>query len=229
MNESKSPILILAAKPENEIVVPPNFFDSTGPFFKLLQNPTYLRYSGWNLRTIDTPSIRDANAWKVENGDRKLIILYENLILLTAASLGPDFLGWGTKDDDGNSKIRVNSLALTEYAYEFARLFHEIIKNTITPITSVNLNITMMDLTESQKKIEIGQTLVGSGYITLPGNLITKDFSNPIEIKIEDYDPKKVAFRIVDIIFRHAGFPSDTKIPYTKDGEVDVDAILGSA
>ena len=36
MNEPKSPILILAAKPGNEIVVPPNFFDSTGPFFKLL-------------------------------------------------------------------------------------------------------------------------------------------------------------------------------------------------
>jgi hypothetical protein len=87
----------------------------------------------------------------------------------------------------------------------------------------------MMDLTESQKKIEIGETLVGSGYITLPGKLITKDFSNPIEINIEDYDPKKVAYRIVDVIFRRAGFPSDTKIPYTKDGEVDVDAVLGSA
>src|ERR1700735_5149674 len=92
MNELKNPILILAAKPQDDIPVPSDFFDSKGPYFKALYQPEYLRYSGWNLRTIDMPSIRDGNAWKVENGERKLIILYQNLILLTAGSLGADFL-----------------------------------------------------------------------------------------------------------------------------------------
>lgn len=226
MNNSNFPILILAAKPQEKISSPLNFFDSTGPYFQLLKNTPHLRYLGWNLRTMDTPNIRDGNSWKVQNGDRKRIILYENLTLLTAASLSPDFLGWGTNEEDDH--VRINSLALTEYVYEFSRLFHEIIKNTDQEIKSVKLNITIMDVGEKEKSIEIGASLVGSGHFNLPGRFITKDFTNSLEIEFATYDPRKVAFLILNKIFLQAGFPSDIQIPYTKNGEIDIEEILAN-
>lgn len=220
----KFPVLILAAKPQNEISTIPNFFDSRGPFFQILQKPEYLRYSGWNLRTIDTPSIRDGNAWKVENGDRKLIILYQNLSLLTGSSLGPDFLGWGSTEEN---VIRINSVAIAEYVYEFANLFYRIIKSAEVPITSCKINITMMDVGKSSQRIELGINPIVNA-IQFPGKLLSEDFTKAFEVDFKTYDPKKVGFQILNFIFLQFGYPSDTVMPYTnfEKKEIDVDGIL---
>ena len=205
--------------------MPSDFFDSKGPYFKILHQPEYLRYSGWNLRTIDMPTIRDGNAWKVENGERKLIILYQNLILLTAGSLGADFLAWGSKEDD--KVLRINPAAIAEYCYEFAALFYRIAKNARTPIITCDLNITAMYVESSGKKIELGISGIGN-YVPTGHQRLDKDFTQKLEVNFEEYDPKKVGFQILDIIFRQFGYPSDTKMPYTNmdKKEIDVEGIL---
>lgn len=225
MNEASNfPILILTARPQNEIPVPPGFFDSQGSFFKLLQEPKYLRYSGWNLRTIDTPTIKDGNAWKVRNGERKMIILYENLVLLTGASLGPDFLAWGSKEEN---IFRVNSVAVAEYTYEFARLYHDVLTSANAAIKTCKINVATMYMGLDGKKVELGINPIGN-YVQFPGKLLDEDFNKSFEVNAEMYDPKKVGFQILELIFRQFGYPSDVKMPYAdlKKREIDVEGIL---
>lgn len=225
MNESRMPVLILAAKPQDDTLVPSDFFDSNGPYFKILQQPEYLRYSGWNLRTIDMPTIRDGNAWKVQNGERKLIILYQNLILLTAGSLGADFLAWGSGEND--TVLRINPVAIAEYSYEFAALFHRILKNVRAPVTTCDLNVTAMYVESSGKKLELGINPVGN-YVPTGHQRLDKDFTKKFEVDFREYNPRKVGFQILEILFRQFGYPSDVKMPYVdmEKREIDVDGIV---
>ncbi len=227
MTDPTFPILIVAARPMQAISNLPRFFESAGPYFQLLRDTKPLRRSGWNLRTTTEPIIVNGNAWRATNGGQKDIILREDLMLLTIASLGPEFLGWGS--DIGAANPRINSIAIVEYAYEFARVFGEILKIYNTA-DSFALYVSIQFPKANVGGVELGTDKVGRGSFALRGKILDENFEKILECAAAKYDAAEIGYQILEVIFRHFGFPADAEIPYTDlaGKKIDQDSILHS-
>src|SRR5258706_14298105 len=93
----KSPLYILAAAPNKKITIP-NFLNENNSFVKLIKDPPYLRYMGWNMLTLDIPKLIEGHSWEVKNGDRKTFRFYRDGSFVAIVYADNTFLGWGQED-----------------------------------------------------------------------------------------------------------------------------------
>jgi len=154
MNEAKTPSLILAASPLERIRLPDSFFEENGPYYELLKNPSYLRYSGWNLRTLDTPRLKRGDYWEVTNGERKLLRLYSDGSFVAAASADQDFLGWRQEE----KPAVLHALAAIEFVYEFVDFYKVFLTKAVEAgmgISGCRFKVGMKDLQTIPEKLKL--------------------------------------------------------------------------
>ncbi|MHB1376041.1 MAG: hypothetical protein ACYCXB_01250 [Candidatus Humimicrobiaceae bacterium] len=233
------PLIIMGAEPSNKIT-PDNFFVlGNNPLYNLLKNPPYLRYSGWNLLTLDLPKISDGKCWEVKNGDRKTIRLYRDGSLIAIAYADDSFLGWG---QDHNAFLRfplLNSLAIIEYTYEFVELYKNLLENLPkSKKVKFKVGIKNANSREAQKlylkPYEVTAFEYRLDYNDSSLTPVTSDFYEIVDVFISDeiYNSRYIAFQLVSVFFLHFNIPID-KIPYTKKddkgiGYVDIDKIISN-
>ena len=100
-NNAYTPPLIVLGTEIKERFTLDNFFnEENNPLYDLLKDPPHLRYSGWNLLTLDRPRIKDGKCWEVKNGDRKTVRIYRDGSLVAVAYADDSFLGWGSNHED---------------------------------------------------------------------------------------------------------------------------------
>lgn len=231
----KSPLFILGVAPSNRVEIP-NFFQEDSVFFKLLKEPPYLRYMGWNMLTLDQPKIIDGQCWEVRNGDRKTIRLYRDGSFVAITYADNTFLGWGQSDEDFLKHPRLNTLAVIEYVYEFVELYKNIL------IHMPQVKVIRFDIRIKNSKVDNQSMFLIPRKINDPfysasfdGGTISGDFDTTIISPTEadnQYESKYIAYKILSEVFNRFGIASD-KIPYTKkDNEgisyIDVEQILAN-
>ena len=229
----------MGVEPSNKITLANFFAQENNPLHDLLKNPPYLRYSGWNLLTLDLPKISDGKCWEVKNGDRKTIRLYCDGSLITIAYADDSFLGRGHDHNGFLQFPLLNSLAVIEYTYEFVELYKNLMENFPKPKkVKFKVGIKNANLWEGQKLYLKPYEVTAIGYIDdLNDNLltpVTSDFYESVDVDISDtiYNSKYIAFQLVSVFFLHFNIPTD-KIPYTKKddkgiGYVDIDKIISN-
>lgn len=228
MENENIPLLIIAVEP-SEVITLENFFIPTNnPFFNLLKEPPYLRYSGWNLLTLDTPKIKQGKCWEVKNGERKTIRLYDDGTLVAIAHANSEFLGWGQSEADFQKNPRLNTLAVIEYITEFVEFYRQLLRN-MTPMEYVRFKFgiknSQIDNTRGiylvsmpvDSPLYMSDKLTGKHELT---GKLEKDFMIDISVRLNanDYTTKYVAFDLVSMLFIQFGITPD-KIPYTKTNE----------
>jgi len=233
------PLIIMGVEPSNKITLDNFFAQENNPLHDLLKNPPYLRYSGWNLLTLDLPKISDGKCWEVKNGDRKTIRLYRDGSLIAIAYADDSFLGWGR---DHNSFLQfplLNSLAVIEYTYEFVELYKNLMENfPKSKKVKFKVGIKNANLWEGQKLYLKPYEVTAFGYRFDHNDNsltpVTSDFYESVDVDISDtiYNSKYIAFQLVSVFFLHFNIPTD-KIPYTKKddkgiGYVDIDKIISN-
>ena len=114
------PIFVYAAVPAPATKVIDLFSDS--PVRSLLEKPGGLRYAGWDLQTLDSARIVEGEYLQVRNGDRKVINLYKNGVLLVRADATDDLLAWGGSESHPGI-LRLNPLAVVEFSYSFVQFY----------------------------------------------------------------------------------------------------------
>lgn len=225
MNSEIIPKFTLAAQPTNKFDLE-NFFNESPEnfFFEKLKNPPHLRYTGWNLLTLDYPKIKNGTFWEVKNGERKTIRLYRDGALVAIGDANEEFLGWGSDKDKYIEYPKLLALALIEYVFEFVRLYKECLSKC-PPINQVifKFGFKNVDTWEGKRLIlkpsRAGEFLLDdwSGDGT-ERNLIARDITREITVSVTDngYDSEQVAYQILSEIFAVFGI-SPEKIPYMKD------------
>jgi len=213
---SKVPLIILAATPLEKVSAD-NFFSEDSNFFRLMKDPPYLRYMGWNMLTLDYPKIIDGLYWEVKNGDRKTARLYKDGSFVTFAYADNSFLGWGKSDEDFAKFPKLNTLALIEYVYEFTELYRNFLTQ-FEGVRQVRFKIGIKNSLVGDKPLYLTPTKVNDflySFENNPGEL-KKDFLSEITIDIDKgnvYDSERVAFQLLSEIFVRFNISSD-KIPY---------------
>jgi hypothetical protein len=97
------------------------FFEA-GSVTEILRNPGQLRPSGWDLTTSDNPRLVKGEYWEVKQADRKLIRVYQDGSLLVRVAADNTYLAWGRNLVHFRQQPRLNSVAMTEFSYNFVLL-----------------------------------------------------------------------------------------------------------
>ena len=218
MSTNKSPLFILAAAPTSKVEMA-DFFSENNPYAKLMKDPPYLRYMGWNMLTLDRPKLVDGQAWEVRNGDRKTFRFYRDGSFVAVVYADNTFLGWGQSEEDFSNNPRLNTLAVIEYVYEFVELYRNIINN-LKGVNEVRFDISIRNSKIGDKHLFAVAQKINDPFYGLMGETgeLSKDFDAQIStsIQADNKDSSKfVAFKILEELFGRFGIPSD-KIPYTK-------------
>jgi hypothetical protein len=232
MNEiNKTPLYILAAAPDESVRFE-KFLDVDEKSPKdLLEKPSYVRYLGWNMLTLDQAKIRDGSYWEVKNGDQKTIQLHRDGSLLAVAYADSSFLGWGQSEEKFVNNPKLNALAIIEYTYEFVELYRQILRQ-VGPVKSVTFKVRLVNTKLSSGKFlilrpspinNLMQPLNKGGV-----GVIERDFSQDIQDTLigGTYESRYTAFSILKEVFVKFGITPD-KIPYSgtdenKRGFIDI-------
>lgn len=233
------PLIVLGVEPSEKINLDNFFAEENNQLYGLLKDPPYLRYSGWNLLTLDWPKIKDGTNWEVKNGDRKTIRLYRDGSLIAIAYADDSFLGWGQDHDKFLQFPQLNSLAVVEYIYEFVELYKKMLSH-YPKLKKIKFKVGVKnaDIWEGKKlylrPYEVGALFYSFDFDDSSMTAVNKDFYESVEVAISDdfYDSKYVAYRLVSEFFIHFGISPD-KIPYTKKddkgiGYIDIEKIVSN-
>lgn len=235
-NNIISPILILGVESVERINVENFFMDYNNPLKKLLEEPPYLRYSGWNLRTLDRPRIVEGKCWEVKNGERKTIRLYRNGALVAVGDADDSFLGWGMDHSEFVKNPQLNTLAIVEYIYEFVHLY-ETMMSHLPKVKQLKFSVGIKNVgTWEGKKlllvpVSVNDLFYRSAYASSQAIAVTKDFTDTIPVTLTDgvYDSRYIAYQILSELCIHFGISPD-KMPYIAKDEhgkfhIDIDKI----
>ncbi len=216
------PLIVLGAEPLEKVDLDNFFSEQNSPFFTLLKDPPYLRYSGWNLLTLDQPKIKEGKCWEVKNGDRKTIRLYKTGALIAIAYADDSFLGWGRDHDKFIQFPQLNSLAVIEYLYEFVELYKKLLEH-FPKLNKVRFEIGLRNIDKWEgnklylKPVEVNSLFYFSEKDFEEKGSVSKDFLERIDIDLKEgiYNSKYIAYKLVSEFFLQFGISPD-KIPYTK-------------
>lgn len=216
------PLFILGAAPTTKVEVQ-DFFNENNPFAKLLKEPPYLRYMGWNMLTFDHPKIIDGQAWEVRNGDRKTFRFYRDGSLVAVVYADNSFLGWGQTDEEFQNNPKLNPLAVIEYVYEFVELYRNILEN-IEGVGGIRFELSIKNSKVGDKNLYIIPRKLDDPFPFVHGlsGKLNNDFGAQVftDFQTSNKDSSKfVSFKILEELFARFSLPSN-EIPYTKIDDV---------
>src|SRR3989344_5863291 len=220
---NNAPLFILGAAPASRVEIP-DFFSEENPYAKLLKDPPYLRYMGWNMLTLDHPKIIDGQSWEVRNGDRKTIRFYRDGSLVSVVYADNSFLGWGQSDEDFSNNPKLNPLAVIEYVYEFVELYRNMLNNFVG-VKQIRFDISVKNSQIGGKSLYVVPHKLDDPFpfVHNDSGALSKDFEAQVTtaMQADNKDSSKfVAFMVLAELFARFGIPSD-KIPYTKVDDVN--------
>lgn len=216
--------IVLAASPSPPGQLKTIFGSSADSIRRKLENPPQLRSYGWDLTHHDQARIIKGEAIRVTNGDRKVVDLYRDGMMVAAAPADGSFLAWGR--DDG--KQRLNPLALIEYVYSFLNFYSLVLEDFTTLPSTILIGVEFHHMHLDKTKSTLGPY----GLQSIPQQSGTHDKPAPdddkvfqIEVAVEGYNARASVFDVVRDIYLWFGIEED-KIPYFKpeDGVRQLDS-----
>ena len=190
------------------------FFDTRNGINQLMADPPVVRPNGFDVAVANV-QLKRGVLWQGSSGGKLLEVHRDGMaILLTTAD--EHWLCWTTNDV-------INTLALVETVYSFAIFYGEIIAS-LDPVPDEIIIDWRIDCVD-QPVLKLNPNRMGDAF-RLRSHL-TVEAPEPrvdrkIRVNVTDYEPAKVAYRIVQEIFAWFETPPD-HIPYADD---DLQAIL---
>jgi hypothetical protein len=204
-------VLAIVPTPNKEI---DDFFSRENKFIDILEKPNYLRYTGWNTRTLDKAELKNAKYWVVKNGDRKEFRFFIDGSLLGAVDADDSFLCWGREESN-----LINSLAIIEYTYEFVKMYADLISSLKKEVDEHVIKVHLDTFSpEKQVYLNLSKGRVRDPFWKFHMNVKSLEENVDKTLVEKELIPERIAYKIVEHVFASAGFTSD-EIPYVKNNE----------
>jgi hypothetical protein len=179
-------------------------------------NAGKIRYSGWDMQTLDQGKIIDGQFVRVQNGERKTIDLYKDGVLIFTGLADGDFLAHAS--DDG---LKINSIALIEIVYNFVSFYKEVIDDLSAKPESVSIEFKFINMLFGSQATYLVEGQAGQLFDSNKHDAQSNEFYDVINVSIKDLGEGKfgeITYEIVKKIYLKFGAPIDSGvIPYTKE------------
>lgn len=217
------PLFSLAAVPTPGMEFP-GFLRQDSPLVQMLDNPAVLRTGGFDMN-LSRPTYLVAGQMRrtVMPAKAALELGREGVLLFVAD--GDSFLCWGTSEQGG--RLRINSLALCESTYSFARLSAAVYMQASTHPVSVQYVLTLHNMTVGGKAAQLIPGPIGPFGYKLAFDVHEAPDSHVVRTTTWNgpaMHPGKVAFKLAREIYAWFGI-DETRVPYVSavDGEHVID------
>jgi len=216
------PLFSLAAIPAPAVDFP-GFLRQDSPLVKMLDNPSVLRVGGFDMN-LSRPTDLVAGQMRrtVKSANAALELGREGALLFIAD--GDSYLCWGTSERQG--RLRINSLALSESTYSFARLSAAVYMQAATHPVSVRYVISLHNMTVGGKAAQLSPGPIGPFGYKFAINPHDAPDSHLIRTSTWDgpaVHPGKVAFRLAREVYAWFGI-GENLVPYV--AEVDGEHVI---
>lgn len=196
----------------SEQVSIPAWIDSSADVVKALENPSELRYGGWNLNTGGNRShIIRGELRRVVAQQHKILDLYRDGTTVFAVSAESDFLAWGREQSD----LKINSLALIETIYNFTAFYGVVINNFDLKPSEIFIRIDFHNMHLKGEKTFMVPYAVGA-FSRPPYQSPNDTWNKTLKFEVENFDVSIVAYQIVQEIYLWFGMDIEM-IPYVSD------------
>jgi hypothetical protein len=155
------------------------------------------------------------------NGDRKVLRLYRDGVLIHAAAADSDFLGWGQSLEEFRANPRLLSLALIEVTYLFCLCYAEVLKDLTNLPETLGLYFYLGGMRDkgTSKPVYLNPYQVGAFSTILthydapaPTDVVSKS----IEMDAAAFNPGPAAYDVIEEVYLWFGVEPD-RIPYTTE------------
>jgi len=222
MAVNKRTIILIASPKEKLGELKSLFTNEEGGIKRKLENPPLnagqIRYAGWDLRTLDQGKIIEGQFVRVQNGDRKIIDLYNDGTLIFTGLADERFLAHASGDG-----LKINSIALIELVYNFVSFYKEVINDFSIKPNTILAQFRFINMHLDDKKsylVEGPSDALFSSPWKHEAPLSDYSLEPLIDFKAEDFEAEKIgeiAYKIIEKIYLWFGIPLDSgNIPYVK-------------
>lgn len=178
-----------------------------------LQNPPYLRSSGWTLRTHERARIVRGELLRVMSDEYKIIDLYRDGTLIFAVVANGNFLAWGR--DRVPQVEKINPVALIEVVYNYTNFYGLVLEDMKEKPKQVLIRIDLKNMRLEGVINYLAPYGVDTyGQLERGNPAPDNHFAKIIKCDAASYEARVVGYEIVKEIYLWFGLEEDT-IPYT--------------
>lgn len=221
------PVLVLAAAPADDAIVP-SLFQSDG-VREVVERPPYSRHEGWSLVTLNRAELVEGTRLQVHSGRRKLITLFEDGTFIAVAPI----LELLSRDpfvvpEGARPLFKVNSLAVAEFTHDFVLTYQSIAPYIEPPPEEVYFGIGILAATGSPAGDVVlpphGVDSIAWLTAEVPDDAQRPDTASFTWSYTErlDKNPGEIAYRLLEQVYAYFKHTTDA-IPYLNDDRSAVD------
>ena len=210
-------VFIISAYPKQTTILKTIFNTSGDGIRKALENPPILRQAGWSLETLDRAKIVRGEMIRVTNGNRKVIDLFRDGVLIFAGLADGKFLAWGKSEE----KPKISSIGIVELVYNFVSFYQMVLQDCNQPPQSFSVRIDVKNMHLNGVKNYL------SPYTSQSFSQMFDDMEDAkeapdnehsivIDFNTENFNVGKIAFEVLKEFYLWFGLEED-KIPYVKE------------
>jgi hypothetical protein len=210
MNDKRA--MILTCYPNTLTKLESLFSSKPGSMKSILESPPKIRDRGFGLRVSEKARIIKGLFCRVTGGRRKIIDLYKYGVLIAGFKADIDFLCWAFD-------LIFNPVALIESLYNFVQLYECVIKDMTEKPNKIIFRIDFRNLhldNEKNKLAEGSLENVKHAFADEIRSAPEDNWSDTLEVELEDFDLSKVAYHLTEMIYLFFGHDVEA-IPYTKE------------
>jgi hypothetical protein len=195
-----------------------------------LEQPPAFRYAGFDLRTLDSARLVADDRLEVRNGDRKIVELHQNGMLLARLAADADFLGWGADPNHFNRYPRLNALACVEAHAAFVHLFREVANRFATRPALIRMHQALRNARVDGKHLFLTPHYPGPGIVldpeVFPAHSVNADADHTFPLDEVLDRPNRVAGKLAEEFANFFDMPVQ-KMPFlsNRHGAIEFDQV----
>src|SRR5450631_1036004 len=211
---STAPALVLRSMPGAKMDVRELFESKTAPLVKLLERPTEIRNSGFDLSVDGTSHIVGGSLRRSLYPDLKLLEVHRDGMAIFITRGDDEGLCWGRKERQAKANL-INQLLLVETVYLFCRFTYDVFKAVPGTVNEVTVEMELIRIASEGRDC----FLEGGPISRWPSSRhkAAPDQSEQFSIVIDrvKISPERAAVLLLARMYAWFGFEED-QIPYTE-------------
>ena len=208
----ESPAFILTAVPDHKLNLRSLFESRQAPLVKLLEHPSELRHSGFNITSDYNSRIHEGRLRRAVIDNFNLLEIHRDGLVIFVSRGDQEGLCWGRRERQSEAFL-INQLALIEMVYLFVNFVEKVFEQHNDNGSKIRIDLEILRLTINGNNCFLEPGPLGGGRTGV------KQASAETILKSVEYNhiedvPERVAMLLISDIYAWFGFEED-RVPYT--------------
>lgn len=224
----ENPAFILTAIPDHTLSLRSLFESRQAPLVKLLEHPTELRSSGFNITSDYNSRIHEGRLRRSVVDKFNLLEIHRDGLGVFVARGDQECLCWGRRERQSKAFL-INQLALIEMVYLFVSFVDKIFEQHVETGSKIQIDLGMLRLAVNGNTCLLEPGPLGGFGRTGVKQAPAETYLGSVTYNYKEDVPERIAALLISDVYAWFGFEED-RVPYTTKSSagliIDKDALI---